>query len=689
MSVPSGNPGQAMILRRQAEAVIQGSRGLEPLTIEKMSTAETLSLVHELQVHQIELELQNQELLKARQELEVSQARYFNLYDLAPVGYCSLTPGGLILEANQTAAKLLGASKESLVNRPLHGFIFKDDQDTYYLNRKHLLKTGERQAWESRMLDAAGRPLWVQLITALEQDRDGAAVCRLVMVDITERKGVEEALGRASRLNEQVIKSVQEGVIVHDLELRYRTWNPFMERLTGVVAKEVLGKLPTEVFPFLAETGVLAGLQRSLAGAVEEPLDLKLDFHNSGESGWVTSGSAPLRDGDGEIIGVIATVLDITRRKGAEEARLNLLSDLQQSQKMESLGLLASGIAHDMNNVLGAILALSSVNLLAQPKDSPTFLAFETISEAAVRGGAMVKRLLSFARRHPSEKWDLDLNAILQGNAQMLESSTLSKINLVLDCVPDLHPIHGDGYALGNVVINLCVNAVDAMPETGTLTLRTRNVDPGWVEVSVEDTGSGMSKEVLAKAFDPFFTTKEAGKGTGLGLSLVFSTVKAHDGQVELQSEPGRGTAVRLRFPALATPSPAPEPLPEIPAAAASAPLKVLLVDDDELVLRSTQMLLEALGMPTVIAWTGEEALEKIQAGYLPDVVILDLNMPGLGGAGTLERLRELCPQVPVLLATGRADEVALEVVAAHPRATLLPKPYSVGDLREHLALLG
>ena len=384
----------------------------------------------------------------------------------------------------------------------------------------------------------------------------------------------------------------------------------------------------------------------------------------------------------------VSMAADVTERKQAEEARHSLEVQLQQAQKMESLGSLAGGVAHDMNNVLGAILGLASANLRTQALDSKAHQAFATIIKAAERGGKMVKSLLSFARQSPVEERELDLNGILLEEVHLLERTTLSKVCLELDLAPDLRPIRGDAGALTHAIMNLCVNAVDAMPESGTLTLRTRNIDEEWIEVMVEDTGTGMAKAILDRALDPFFTTKEEGKGTGLGLSLVYSTVKAHQGQLELQSQPGRGTRVRMRFPVC-------EPLGADPEFAtgttldlAHGSLSVLLVDDDELIQSSMLAILETLGHSATAVSCGEAALEQLEAGLKPDIVILDMNMPGLGGLGTLPRLRALHPDLPVLLATGRADQTALDLVASHPGTMLLSKPFSIGELQQNLEQL-
>jgi len=198
-----------------------------------------------------------------------------------------------------------------------------------------------------------------------------------------------------------------------------------------------------------------------------------------------------------------------------------------------------------------------------------------------------------------------------------------------------------------------------------------------------------MSKEVLEKAIDPFFTTKVVGKGTGLGLSMVYSSVRAHHGQLEIQSEPGHGTRVRMRFPAcqVLAQVPVPEAVPRSQPSAGG--VTVLLVDDDELIQSSMQEILAILGHSVTAALSGEEALGEIEAGFQPDVVILDMNMPGLGGVGTLPRLRALLPRVPVLLSTGRIDQVALDLASAHPGVTLLPKPFSMKELQQHLEILG
>jgi CheY-like chemotaxis protein/anti-sigma regulatory factor (Ser/Thr protein kinase) len=349
---------------------------------------------------------------------------------------------------------------------------------------------------------------------------------------------------------------------------------------------------------------------------------------------------------------------------------------------------MAGGIAHDMNNVLGAILALASAGAEAHAPDTRLGRTFETIAKAASRGGEMVKRLLTFTRQSRAEVRELDLNALLREVVRLLERTTLSKVHLELDLAPELAPARGDPSALTHAFINVCINAVDAMPQSGTLTLRSRQAGPDWIEVEVEDTGTGMAKEVLDRALEPFFTTKEQGKGTGLGLSMVYRTIQAHCGQMVLRSEPGQGTRVTLRFPAHAPLPPGPDPVAEGRQDEAGRALNLLAVDDDDLFRGSLQALAETMGHGTTLAASGEAALALLEAGLQPDVVILDMNMPGLGGSGTLPRLRLLRPQLPVLLATGRADQTAMDLVAADPLTTLLGKPFTLEELRSQLGRL-
>jgi PAS domain S-box-containing protein len=382
------------------------------------------------------------------------------------------------------------------------------------------------------------------------------------------------------------------------------------------------------------------------------------------------------------------SVRDVTERRRLQNEQRQLDAQAQRNERMESLGALAGGVAHDMNNVLGAVMALASVHLQDCAPESTLHNDLETVVKACQRGATMVKGLLGFARENLPDRAELNLNAVVREAMTLLERTTLQRVRLNVDLDPGLMNVLGDAAALSHALMNLCVNALDAMPDGGTLAVRTRNQGGNGVVLEVVDTGCGMSREVLDKALDPFFTTKPQGKGTGLGLPIVFGAVKAHRGSMELTSEPGKGTTVRLVLPA----QPSGETRVQAddrPAANLTArTLNVLLVDDDELVQHAIHRLLRLLGHTVTTASGGAAAVAVVVAGLRPDLVVLDMNMPELDGAATLPQLREIIPNVPVVLTTGRADQTALDVVANHPLVTMLPKPFDAGDLNQKVESL-
>ncbi|MDR3682160.1 MAG: PAS domain S-box protein [Geothrix sp.] len=507
--------------------------------------------------------------------------------------------------------------------------------------------------------------------------------------DITARRKAEEEARQTQAQLQGLFDNAGVAIGLNDPQGRFLAMNSKFVEFLGYGPGEALPLNPMDITHPEDQEATRRNLEEILSGKTASYLYEKRFIRKDGQVVWGLTSVASIRDGLGSVQSLVAVIVDITAQKHAEEQNARLQAQLQQAQKMESLGTLSGGIAHDMNNVLGAILGLASANLELQPQGSPAHRSFETIVKAATRGGEMVRSLLAFARQSQAEDRVLDVNAILREEVKLLERTTLSRVCLEVDLEPDLHPIRGDASALINTFMNLCVNAVDAMPEQGTLTLRTRNLDSEWIEVVVEDTGAGMPGDVLSRAMEPFFTTKGVGKGTGLGLSMVYSTVRAHRGQIEIHSAPGQGTQVQMRFPACERAAEAAGLGAGAPAEAPKGAMAILLVDDDELIQSSMETILRTLGHSVITSSSGEEALTAVEAGFEPDVVILDMNMPGLGGTGTLPRLRALLPSVPILLSTGRTDQAALDLAGAHPLVTLLPKPFAIQDLQQCLAALG
>jgi len=318
----------------------------------------------------------------------------------------------------------------------------------------------------------------------------------------------------------------------------------------------------------------------------------------------------------------------------------------------------------------------------------PVAKSMDVTISACMRGRGVLKSLLCFARRELEEAKAVDLNGLVRELVELLAYTTLQRVQFETELQEPLAPIHGDPGALSNALMNLCVNAADAMPKGGTITLKTRVLAGDQVEVSVRDTGEGMTPEVKEKALEPFFTTKPLGKGTGLGLSMVFGTVQAHGGLMVIESAPGAGTEVRLRFPATEAPpedrvpAASREPDPAVP----SETLRILLVDDDELIRESVGHMLEKLGHRVELAGNGLQALEMIEGGLEIDRVVLDMNMPGMDGSEALPRILALRPGVPVLIATGYSDHDIAPLLKQHPLVSSLRKPFSLREIRRKLA---
>lgn len=509
--------------------------------------------------------------------------------------------------------------------------------------------------------------------------------------DISASREATKAIQESHQRMQLATESAHLAVWDWDLKSGAMVWDDQMFKLYGRNREEIAGNVQDWKDGLHHEDLDRAVQECEAAIRGDAPFDTEFRVkHPDGTVLWVKANATVIRDMDGHPVRMTGLNRDITDIRSAEEEKKKLQKQLMQSQKLESLGTLAGGVAHDMNNVLGAILGLASAHIGTQPYGSPLHKALDTICKATERGGKVVKSLLGFARQSPVENRQLDMNEVIREQVELLERTILAKVNIKMHLDPELRPMRGDSSALSHAFMNLYVNAVDAMSENGTLTLHSRNVDEDWLEVVVEDNGMGMSKDVQEKALDPFFTTKGVGKGTGLGLSMAFSTVRAHLGQMNIQSELGKGTSVAVRFPTCENEAKPVELTRPDTSMISTGAKKVLLVDDDELILSSMQAIMEAIGnMVMSSAQSGEEALGMLEAGLEADLVILDMNMPGLGGAGTLPRLRNLRPDVPIVLSTGRTDQTAIALATAHTGVTILSKPFGIRELEKHFENIG
>jgi PAS domain S-box-containing protein len=617
----------------------------------------------------------------------IDEATYQTILQSAMDGFWIVDRQGQLKEVNEAYVRMSGYSRDELLAMSIRD-VEALQTETEILERIQMIKESGGARFETRHRRKDGGLIDVESTVKLMPRKNGEMVA--FIRDITDRKRSEAALRESEFFFKESQRAASIGSYKTDFTTGYWESSEVLDSIFGID-----GSYERNVPGWLAivHPDDKAMMDRYLR---EEVIGKRGQFSKEyriiriqdGETRWVYGLGTVSFDPRGIPLFMIGTIQDITVRKKNEEENSKLQAQLQQSQKMESLGRLAGGIAHDMNNVLAAILATASVGINSLPSGRDAAKSFETISRAASRGAKLVKSLLTFARQSPVDEAELDINAILREAESLVERTVLSKVHIEMDLAPDLGHILGDANALTNTVVNLCINAIDAMSGKGTLTLRTVNRSEE-VEVQVEDTGTGMPKEIIDKAFDPFFTTKPAGKGTGLGLPLVFATVKAHRGRVEIQSEPGRGTRVLLWFPMCASGACEEDPETESKVVSAFTPLNVLLADDDEIVRQAFREEFEILGHRVTITASGEESLALLDGGLRPDLVVLDVTMPGLGGEGTLPILRSLYPDLPVLLITGRIDQPALDLAAMYPRVTLLPKPFTFDELKRKLDGIG
>ncbi len=498
----------------------------------------------------------------------------------------------------------------------------------------------------------------------------------------TDRVRAELALRESEERFEKAFRSSPVLMTLTELESgRLVEVNDWFCQVSGNSRREAVGRT-------LAELGWFMDIDRQtiidtlLANGRITNLELRFNNRSGREIVCMFSCEIIEFNGNRCLLGVAA---DITELKRTEEQRRLLENQVQHLHRMESVGRLAGGVAHDMNNVLTAILGFAELEQEMATDGTSLHAHMETITKACLRGRTMLRGLLDFAREGLANDQSLDLNALVRDEVALLERTTMQTVMLCTELDGNLPWVRGDAVALTHLLMNLCLNAIDAMPNGGELLVRTRCHEGGQVQLEVVDNGCGMAPEVLDRALDPFFTTKAQGKGTGLGLAIACRTVTAHRGTMQIHSAPGAGTTVSILLPA-DTAGAGEGGAAEAAPGGAHRVLKVLVVDDDELVQQATCDLVRALGHAAVGVSRGEEALAKLEAGELFDVVVLDINMPGLGGVATLPRLRALRPGLPVLLSTGRLDQVATDLVETVPGVKLLPKPFRMADLKAHFA---
>ncbi len=632
-----------------------------------------------------------EEARRTREALHETEQRYKHIFDNAHVGIYRTTPDGRILVANPALIRMLGCSSfEELARRNLEreGFGPGYSRQTF---KDLASRPGGVRGLEAEWVREDGGRIVIRENAIAVRDRHGNILYfEGTVEDITERVEAERRLKESEERHRRLVELAPFGIAVHR-DFKGLFANPAAARIVGMEdSSEFVGR---DVLNFVHPDDRAAAIERirraAEAGEVIRTFLVRYVRPDGGVV-HVEAANAPIEyEGQPAVMTVFQ---DITERKRAEELERLLV----RAQKMEALGRLAGGIAHDFNNLLTAIIGFASLLKEKTPPDDPTRPCVEEIIKAGNRAAVLTAQLLSFSRRQVVEPKVLDLNQVIRDLETLLRRLIGEDVRMVSDLDERLAPIRADHGQMEQVVVNLAVNARDAMPSGGTLTLRTRNVvldgpvvlrgdesvPPGrHVCLTVEDTGVGMDEEVLSHIFEPFFTTKEVGAGTGLGLSTVYGIVRQSGGHVAVESAPDRGTRFHLYFPVAQT---AAETLDEDrrPPEGLRGTETVLLVEDEEAVRALATQVLRGLGYEVWQARNGAEALDLVRTSARPlSLLVTDVVMPQMSGAELVHRVREVHPGVRALFISGYSNEAIARDGVLGPRTAYLQKPFTPEDL--------
>ncbi len=553
--------------------------------------------------------------------------------------------------------------------------------------------------FECQAVTTSGKRLWVE-IRGLAPVTEGAQSYVIgTLQDISERKQVEAQLHEAKQFAEQIFQSAAEGIVVYDRELKYLAWNSTMEKLTGVPAREVLGKHSLELFSHLREYEVDRLIAQALAGQVVSSCDMPYKVPRNEKKGWVTGTYAPYRDARGKIIGAIGVIRDITERREAEERNAQLAEQLRQSQKMQAVGQLAGGVAHNFNNLLLAISGYSETiaDALARRSSHPRERCLHAVAQlrkAVEMGTALTQRLRAFCRKRVVHPVALNPDETIAGMLTMLRDVLGAGITLTMEAAESSGYIHVDPGQIEESILNLVLNARDAMPSGGTVTIGTsktvleetvaerNSVEPGsYVCITVTDTGTGMSEETLSRLFEPFFTTKPLGQGAGLGLSTIYGFVKQAGGFVAVDSELGKGTTFRLYLPE-STERPKSAAIKNPVSKPSGEGRTVLVCEDDDMIRELVVRYLAKHGFAVIAASDAESALQTLSSREVSiDVLLSDIQMRAMSGIDLARELKQRYPSMKSVLISGHPDYMLEEADGPIEDVTFLCKPFQMSEL--------
>lgn len=590
---------------------------------------------------------------------------------------------GRIIYGNETAHRHHGCSSGELAGMIVTQFLSAEAAKSFYPNLKYLIEKREAM-FEVDIVRVDGLTLPMEIHSKIVEV---AGQKRVLTVgrDISERRRMEIEWKKQSKMVGNITRGITDSILIISADFKILWANRgAMEKHGYSSVEEMVG---TCCYTATHHRDTPCDSSREQCPVVElkrrgKPVTVEhVHFDKAGKESFVEVAAYPINDENGEMAEFVHVCRDVTEHKRLEERFL-------QAQKMESVGRLAGGVAHDFNNMLTGIIGFSELAMATMGPDDPLKFYFQEIKKQGARAAELTRKLLAVSRKQVLERRNVDLNRLINDTEKFLTRVIGEDINLEVIIELMVHTIYVDPGQIEQVLLNLCTNARDAMPGGGKLTIRTRNVsfdgaycrlhddcEPGdYVEVSVTDTGTGMTAEVKKHLSEPFFTTKERGKGTGLGLATVYGIVKQHGGLIEVQSEPGSGTTFSICFKAVSAEA---DPVEKAEIGIVPGGKETVLIADDEPVVREmAARTLSGYGYTVLRASDGEEALRVFEANRgRVNILLLDVVMPGLGGLEVYTRLRAKEPDVKFLLMSGYSPELLKDIIEAG--LDFLAKPFS------------
>jgi PAS domain S-box-containing protein len=623
----------------------------------------------------------------AEASVRKSERRYRGVVEDQTELIFRFTPDGTLTFVNEAFCRYYGKCRGELLGHSFLPLVPEDDREIVTFSFQRLRPQEPLAHYDYRAIMPEGQVRWQHCIVRAIFDEQGAiSEYQAVSQDITERKAAEEALRQSEERVRTILNSMVDGVLSIDVQGIVESFNPGAERIFGLAPAEILGRNIRSLLQADAQAEFEACLNLHLKRAPAQAIEVKA-LRRDGASFPVDLALSEMFLGSRRLF--IAVVRDISERKRLEE-------QFRQAQKMEAVGRLAAGIAHDFNNLMQAILGYCNLLLRRLAANNGTRENLEQIEKAAQRAAGLTGKLLSFSRKTVLQPKVLNLNSVVLDMSQLLRRVLSAQISVATDLDSALGHVKADPGELEQAILNLVVNARDAMPRGGKLTIRTANFEvepnprllptdppPGrYVMLSIADTGCGMEPEVKAHLFEPFFTTKEQGKGTGLGLSMVYGMVKQSDGFIQVESEVDRGTTFNIYFPCMdapidpsAQPSEAPA-LPQ-PPPPAQGRKTILLVEDEDIVRAMLMEVLQESGYSVLEAPDGEAALalSRQHSGPL-DLLVTDLVMPNMTGRELSEQIRTDRPELKFLFMSGYTNDEVMRGEIASAHAAFLQKPF-------------